>query len=154
MLGSFDYPLSNLYFQKLLFLYCQESNNPSPYEFVPYRLGAFSFTSYAGRWKLTDHGLLVDERLTWRCLERGTGCISCQVVQQALNVDAKKAGLRGGRFPHPPDRRPCATMDGLYERGLELRVQYGSGFYDSMIIAGAIESGCTRLCGEDLQHGE
>ena len=34
-------------FQKLLFLYCQETNPSAGYEFVRYRFGAFSFTSYA-----------------------------------------------------------------------------------------------------------
>ena len=37
-------------FQKLLFLYCQEpSTGEAPYDFVPYKFGAFSFTSYADR---------------------------------------------------------------------------------------------------------
>ena len=71
LLDSFDYPLPNLQFQKLLFLYCQESDSPSPYEFVPYRFGAFSFTSYADRRKLTDYRLLVDEESTWRLTSSG-----------------------------------------------------------------------------------
>jgi hypothetical protein len=41
--------LGNLDFQKLLFLYCQESGVSETYEFVPYKFGAFSFTSYADR---------------------------------------------------------------------------------------------------------
>ncbi len=48
-------------FQKLLFLYCQELSSGQPYEFVPYRYGAFSFTSYADRRKLIERGLLVDD---------------------------------------------------------------------------------------------
>ena len=40
-------------FQKLLFLYCHEEE-PAPYEFVPYKFGAFSFTSYADRRKLVE----------------------------------------------------------------------------------------------------
>ena len=71
LLDSFDYPLSNLQFQKLLFLYCQESDSPSPYEFVPYQFGAFSFTSYADRRKLTHHGLLVDEESRWQLTPSG-----------------------------------------------------------------------------------
>ena len=71
LLASFDCPLSNLQFQKLLFLYCQESDSPSPYEFVPYRYGAFSFTSYADRRKLTHHGLLVDEESKWQLTPSG-----------------------------------------------------------------------------------
>jgi hypothetical protein len=43
---------ARLDFQKLLFLYCQEGRATGAYEFVPYRFGAFSFTSYADRRKL------------------------------------------------------------------------------------------------------
>ena len=71
LLNSFDYPLPNLHFQKLLFLYCQESAGPVPYEFVPYQLGPFSFTSYADRRKLTLNGLLEDEDSAWHLTPSG-----------------------------------------------------------------------------------
>ena len=71
LLGSFPQPLSRRHFQKLLFLYCQEFDGPSPYEFVPYRFGAFSFTSYADLRKLTDRGLLVDEKGKWKLTRTG-----------------------------------------------------------------------------------
>jgi predicted nucleic acid-binding protein len=41
----------------------------------------------------------------------------------------------------------------LYERGLELRERYALGFYDALIVAAAIEGGCTRLWSEDMQNG-
>ena len=62
--------LGNLDLQKLLFLYCQEvfatgREDTSLYEFVPYRYGAFSFTCYADRRRLVDHGLLIDDEQHW-----------------------------------------------------------------------------------------
>src|SRR5665213_178998 len=57
-------------FQKLLFLYCQEVEE-SPYEFVPYKYGGFSFTSYADKRNLTKQGLLADEEQTWKLTESG-----------------------------------------------------------------------------------
>lgn len=42
----------------------------------------------------------------------------------------------------------------LYRRGLELQLRYGFSFYDALIVAAALESGCTRLYTEDLQHGQ
>ncbi|MCY4576676.1 MAG: DUF488 domain-containing protein [Chloroflexi bacterium] len=57
-------------FQKLLFLYCQEVARQPPYDFVPYRLGAFSFTSYHDRRKLVDAGLLLDGD-DWQLTELG-----------------------------------------------------------------------------------
>ena len=50
--------VGKLDFQKLLFLYCQEVASDAPYDFVPYRFGAFSFTSYADRRKLIERGFL------------------------------------------------------------------------------------------------
>ena len=57
-------------FQKLLFLYCQETDGTPLYDFVPYRFGAFSFTSYADRRKLQERGLLADIA-DWRLTEDG-----------------------------------------------------------------------------------
>jgi hypothetical protein len=54
----------NLDFQKLLFLYNQEMGHPA-YEFVPYKYGAFSFSSYADRRKMVERGLLENDDETW-----------------------------------------------------------------------------------------
>lgn len=62
--------VGNLDFQKLLFLYCQEVGSSPPYEFVPYKFGAFSFTSYADRRKLIEHDLLQDDEQTWQMTAR------------------------------------------------------------------------------------
>jgi len=58
-------------FQKLLFLYSAEPTSGKPYDFVPYKFGAFSFTSYADRRKLIERGLLVDDEQTWELTEDG-----------------------------------------------------------------------------------
>ena len=42
----------------------------------------------------------------------------------------------------------------MYARGLGVHPQYGFSFYDSLIVAAALEAGCTRLYSEDLQHGQ
>ena len=65
-------------FQKLLFLLCQEllpaytaSGAAGLYEFVPYRYGAFSFTSYADGRRLADRGLLIDDDRCWSLTQEG-----------------------------------------------------------------------------------
>ena len=63
--------VSNLDFQKLLFLYCQEVEADPSYEFIPYRFGAFSFTSYADRRKLIERDLLVDDNDAWELSAAG-----------------------------------------------------------------------------------
>ncbi len=99
------------------------------------------------------------EELVQRSLSRGTGCISYQVVQETLNVAIRKLGFAedDSRTLLTHILAPLWTVHpsaALYERGLEVRARYRFGFYDSIIVAGAIESGCTRLYTEDLQHGQ
>lgn len=65
LLESLGGRASNTDFQKLLFLFSAERPHPRPYEFVPYKYGAFSFTSYADRLKLIDKGLLVGSSDLW-----------------------------------------------------------------------------------------
>lgn len=99
------------------------------------------------------------EQLVRRGIEAGTACISYQVVQETLNVVTRRLGFSyGDSHTLLADvLAPLWTIHPsreLYERGLALRDRYGFSFYDSMIVAGAVESGCARLYSEDLQHGQ
>lgn len=40
------------------------------------------------------------------------------------------------------------------ERALGVAERYGFSFYDSLIVAAALETGCTTLYSEDLHHGQ
>lgn len=99
------------------------------------------------------------EQLVQRSIEMGTGCISYQVVQETLNVATRKLGFSAGDARTllvcvlKPLWRVLPSGE-LYERGLTFHDRYGFSFYDSMIVASAVESGCTRLYSEDLQHGQ
>lgn len=53
-------------FQKLLFLYTREVETEPSFDFVPYKFGGFSFTSYADRRKLTELGYLDSETKAWK----------------------------------------------------------------------------------------
>ena len=52
-------------FQKLLFLYTRECETTPSYDFVPYKFGSFSFTSYADKRRMIDDGLLAEDDHTW-----------------------------------------------------------------------------------------
>jgi predicted nucleic acid-binding protein len=55
------------------------------------------------------------------------------------------------------DARKTATADRiirLYQRALDIQARYHYGFCDALIIAAALEAGCSRLYSEDLQHGQ
>ncbi len=42
----------------------------------------------------------------------------------------------------------------LYRRGLDIMRRYGFSFYDSLIVAAALEAKCRILYSEDLQDGQ
>ncbi|MGC2112340.1 MAG: PIN domain-containing protein [Candidatus Korobacteraceae bacterium] len=89
------------------------------------------------------------------------GIVSYQVVQEFFSVAFR-------RFTPPmsvPEAeqylatvfRPLLCVHSshaLYAEGLHLRSRYRLSWYDSLIVAGAIESGCSVLYSEDMQHGQ
>ena len=64
-------PVGHTDFQKLLFLYTQECEPEPSYEFVPYKYGGFSFTSYADKRKLIERGLLAEDDQHWALTDTG-----------------------------------------------------------------------------------
>lgn len=107
----------NLDFQKLLFLYCQEADSSGPYEFVPYRFGAFSFTSNADRQKLVERGLLMNDEKRWRITEQGRDAIGRTLDMQMTTFVSRHGALRGDglvaecyrRFPYYATRSEIAA---------------------------------------------
>ena len=99
------------------------------------------------------------ESLVNASLERGTGCVSYQVVQETLNVLTGKLGTAPDRVRWLLDDvlaplwqvNPTAA---LYRSAISLKGRYGFSFYDSLIVAAALEAGCRRLYSEDMQHGQ
>ena len=71
LLDLLDGPVGNTDFQKLLLFYTQECEKTPSYEFVPYKFGGFSFTSYADERKLTKAGLLTEHDQQWELTKRG-----------------------------------------------------------------------------------
>ncbi|MBV5273336.1 MAG: PIN domain-containing protein [Lamprocystis purpurea] len=94
-------------------------------------------------------------------LQRGDAAISHQVVQETLNVLTGKLKAAAGpdearRFLHAvliPFWRVMPTPE-FFQRGIAVQERYGFHFYDSLIVAAALEAGCARLLSEDLQHGQ
>lgn len=71
LLDALGAPAGHTDFQKLLFLFTQECETEPSYEFVPYRFGGFSFTSYADKRKLIEKGFLADDDQHWQLTESG-----------------------------------------------------------------------------------
>jgi uncharacterized protein (DUF488 family) len=102
--------LGNLDFQKLLFLYCQEIEPTPTYDFVPYKFGGFSFTSYADKRRLVEQGLLGEQERSWKLTPKGKAAATIPASMRArMDRFAKShAALRGDalvahayrRFPY------------------------------------------------------
>jgi len=101
------------------------------------------------------------EELISQGLESQRAVISYQVVQEFLN-----AALRRLQPPMSQSEieqylamtlRPLLTVHSsysLYTEALQLTRKYSISWYDSLIVAAAIESGCGSLYSEDFQHGQ
>lgn len=93
----------NVDFQKILFLYCQESDSGQPYDFVPYKRGAFSFTSYADRRKLISLGLIEEGEQYWKLTDQGEKAIAADIF--LADFLGSLDGLRGDELVADTYRR-------------------------------------------------
>ncbi len=120
LLHAFGGSAGNLDFQKLLFLYCQEPVSRSPYEFVPYKFGAFSFTSYADRRKLVERGYLANDEQQWQLTPAGREAVGATQDLRLTAFTRRVGSVRGEalvaetyrRFPY------YATRSEISERVL------------------------------------
>jgi len=100
-------------------------------------------------------------RLIRRAADSGEGIISYQVVQEFYNV-----ALR--RFPQPMNvaeaeqylitvLRPLMAIHSsptLYIEALRISEKHRLRWFDSLIVAAALEGQCVTLYTEDLNHGQ
>ena len=99
-------------------------------------------------------------RLVERALGTGDGVVSSQVVQEFLNVALRKferplsegEALRYLRDVMDPLCTVFPSLS-LYEAAVSLHKRWRWSFYDSLIVASALEAGCDTLLTEDLQTG-
>jgi uncharacterized protein (DUF488 family) len=114
LLDALGAPAGHTDFQKLLFLYTQEGEQEPSYEFVPYRFGGFSFTSYADKRKLIEKDFLVDNDQQWQLTETGRKTARKHSVDplRAVSFCRRHSKLRGNalileqyrRFPYYASR--------------------------------------------------
>jgi predicted nucleic acid-binding protein len=108
-----------------------------------------------------EHKSTIADAIIREGVVTGNACISYQVVQEFLNIVLRKAevplDVSGARayVDHvlTPLLRVSASPN-LYHRGLDIQDRYHFGFYDSLIVAAALEADCTRLLTEDLKDGQ
>jgi predicted nucleic acid-binding protein len=101
------------------------------------------------------------QHLIVQALSNQKGIISFQVVQEFLNAARRK-------FANPLSATDCQTyltqvlmplcqafpqLD-LYQKALIVEERYRYSFYDSLILAAALQAHCQILYTEDLQAGQ
>ena len=101
-------------------------------------------------------GRLVDE-----AIESGKGIVSFQVVQEFFSVAFRR--FTPPMSPAEAEQalaltfRPLLAVhssDSLYGQALELTRSHSISWYDSLIVAAAMESDCRILYSEDLEHSQ
>jgi len=97
LLDAVGEPVGHTDFQKLLFLYTRECEATPSYDFVPYKFGAFSFTSYADKRKLIEEGLLAEDDQNWKLTNAGRATARRQAVEplQVAGFCRRHSRLRG-----------------------------------------------------------
>jgi predicted nucleic acid-binding protein len=89
-----------------------------------------------------------------------TGAIvSVQVLNEFANVASRKHN-----HPWPSIAEELRVLRNVldvmpltvevHERGLELAQRYRSAWFDSLLLAAALQAGCTTFWSEDMQHGQ
>jgi len=92
-------------------------------------------------------------------LQQG-GTISVQVLNEFTNVAQRKLKRRWVEIVEAlaalrvlfPD--PQAVGLATHQSAVAIAQRYGFAFYDALIIASALEAGCSSLLSEDLQDGQ
>jgi predicted nucleic acid-binding protein len=88
------------------------------------------------------------------------GNISVQVLNEFANACRKKLRMDWKETGDALTavRALCSTPIPLtlkiHGKGLVIAQKYGFSVYDGLILAAAIEAGCSTLYSEDLQHGQ
>ena len=89
----------------------------------------------------------------------GTPSISTQVLSETANVATKRLAL-----PLQEVRKLITTLEAICQVEIislttihiafDIQERYGFSWYDSLIVATALEAGCDTLYSEDMQDGQ
>ena len=100
------------------------------------------------------------DRLINQALTTGKGVISYQVVQEFMNVSLRQfqvtmtvTELELYFFKVLLPMMTIPSSSGLFLEALRLKTSDQIAWYDSLIIAAALQGDCEVLYSEDMQHG-
>lgn len=100
------------------------------------------------------------QELIHEALQSQRGLISTQVIQEFLNLGLRKfrrplSTVEARTYLHAVLLPLCSHFPSaaFYERAIVLQAETGYSWYDALIVAAALELGCSTLFSEDLQDG-
>lgn len=99
--------------------------------------------------------------LVAEALSESRGIISYQVIQEFLNAALRKfaeplTAADTERYLTVVLEPLCTVFASveLYHQAIDIAERWKYSFYDSLIIASALQAGCAIIYSEDLQHGQ
>jgi predicted nucleic acid-binding protein len=97
--------------------------------------------------------------MCYRIIRQKNVVISTQIISESINVMYRKLNYDYSKIRRITDKfvekatlYPI-THDTIH-RALNIAETYGYAYYDSQVIASALENDCTILYSEDMQHGQ
>lgn len=101
---------------------------------------------------------LSKQTIARKLIEQNISNISTQVLQELVNTITRK--FKYSYIDAVLAVKECKTNNRVHTNTVttimsacEIAKEYKFSFYDSLIIAAAVESGCTKLYSEDMHNG-
>jgi predicted nucleic acid-binding protein len=93
------------------------------------------------------------------CVQSGKPWISTQVLNETINTLRRKFSLDYAQIGHVVDEllqqlQVAVVSTSTIKLALTLAARYQYSYFDSLIVASALEVNCDRLYSEDLQNGQ
>ncbi|RJP87304.1 MAG: PIN domain-containing protein [Desulfobacteraceae bacterium] len=123
--------------------------------FIDTNIFVYSFNSENPEKQQKSHAIIRN------ALMNRKGCISYQVIQEFINVATRKFVVPLSfddckKYFDKVLTPLCDQYPGicLYQSAMDVMERWRFSFYDSLIVAAALQSDCRILYSEDLQHNQ
>ena len=94
-----------------------------------------------------------------RLLVQG-GVVSVQVLNELVSAARKKLKMNWDEVRVARDKtlffcpNPLPLTEETHRSAVDISIRFGYRIYDSLILAAAMQAGCTTIYSEDMQHGQ
>ena len=88
------------------------------------------------------------------------GVLSVQILNEFVSVARRKLAMSWNEVNEALDAfrvlcpAPLPITTQVHESALKIAEKHGYNIYDTLVVAAALDAGCTTLYSEELQHGQ